>query len=764
MDILALSNLLAALVIAAIGVSALLRDRTRRTYTTFASFAFVVALWYLLKFVAGMLASEIFSWLALWTAATIPPTALRFFRHFVAEPALGGKPRPPRVTLVWTMLAYIALLYSGAIMLTGGSPPHKNLWFQLPLGAYVFLGLFRCIYDLFAAYRETVTRVEKTRIRYLMVGGAVAITLTLTDYLDRFDIAWPTLGNVLTILYLYFLSQTLFRYRLLDLNELVGKMVVLGTLVVLLSAVYGMLLTWVGGGQEGLFILNTLVASFVILILFEPVRTRLENTMNRWLVRQRYELRGRVDSLRRELVNVVDIHEMGRRILSALEDSRRVTHASVYLLDSEGAGYDLVDHYGPVPTERVETAGSRVFLDRLREGHISLEVLKRELETLEASGDKQHKTALESLDAVARTLVALKSSLVVPMFGSEETEQGPWLLGILAVRDDRLDSAFSYDDIDLFSQLAAQAALTVENTQAFERMQDRDRLAAIGEMAAGLAHEIRNPLGAIKGAAQLLVGPDGKPTVSADSTEFLEIIVQEVNRLNKVVTQFLDYARPGRGNQGDYVEIDLNDVVSKTLPLLENDAAAAGVSIEAKLDDLLPPVMGDPEQLRQVFLNLGLNALQAMNGTTGRLEIISTRRRRSSLGYGVFAEVRFRDSGPGIERSELSNLFIPFYTTKQKGTGLGLPISQRIVTQHGGTIEVRSRWGHGSTFSVFIPALGPSLAPDAEPPRRPRDSGAATITQPISGFRGTQRNSSQVDAESGAESASPATDEVQSPR
>ena len=132
------------------------------------------------------------------------------------------------------------------------------------------------------------------------------ITLALTDYLPRFGIAWPTIGNVLTILYLYFLSQTLFRYRLLDLNELVGKIVVLGTLVVLLSAVYGLLLAWVGGGQEGLFLLNTLVASFVILILFEPVRTRLENAINRWLVRQRHELRGRLDKLRRGLIKEGD--------------------------------------------------------------------------------------------------------------------------------------------------------------------------------------------------------------------------------------------------------------------------------------------------------------------------------------------------------------------------------------------------------------------------------------------------------------------------
>jgi hypothetical protein len=115
----------------------------------------------------------------------------------------------------------------------------------------------------------------------------------------------------------------------------------------------------------------------------------------------------------------------------------------------------------------------------------------------------------------------------------------------------------------------------------------------------------------------------------------------------------------------------------------------------------------------QVFLNLGQNALQAMPDG-GTLEILTTRRRRSRLGYGQFAEVRFRDTGIGIPRDKLKKLFIPFYTTKQKGTGLGLAISHRIVNQHGGTIEVRSTLGQGSTFSVFLPAAEPVPASKVE--------------------------------------------------
>ncbi len=702
MDVQAVSALLAALLILAIGASVLLKNRTDRTYTSFAAFAFTVSAWQLCVFVAMATGSPLVRWLSLWPAATIPPTAIAFFRGFLSQPSIGGPHRPPRVTLAWTFVAYLALIYSAVI-----HPIHESLYFQLPFGAYVFGGLYRCVYDLYIQYRATAKRVERIRIRYLALGGFIAITLALTDFLPRFDIAFPTAGNVLSILYLYFISQTLFRYRLIDINELVGKMAVLGTLVALLWAVYGLLLSWVGGGQEGLQLLNALVASFVILILFEPVRNWLENGINRWLIRTRAELRGRLDAVRRELVGVVDVGDMISRIIAALEESRRVTDASIYLLDADGAGYDRAGWFGQAPPDRLDATVARTFLDRVRAGHLDLELLRREHDEL--GPDPAAAERRQALAAAITQTEELRSALVFPLLGSAETEQGPWLLGVLAVRDDRAHGAFDLDDIDMFRQLAAQAARVIESSQQYERVKERERLAALGEMAAGLAHEIRNPLGAIKGAAQLLIGPNGKPAEPGPETaEFLDIIVEEVNRLNNVVTRFLDYARAEKAEPHGGARVDVNAVVRKTVQLL-GQSETKNVSIDIRLDELLPSVAGDPEALVQVFLNLALNAVQAMPDG-GTFEILTTRRRRSRLGYGQFAEVRFRDTGVGIARDKLKKLFIPFFTTKSRGTGLGLAISQRIVNQHGGTIEVRSTPGQGSTFSVFLPALVPLTA------------------------------------------------------
>jgi two-component system, NtrC family, sensor histidine kinase HydH len=692
----AVSALLAALLILAIGASVLLRSRRDRVYSAFAAFTFIVSIWHLFTFLGVTTGSSLMQWLALWAAATIPPLAIRFFRIFLAQPSIGGQQRGPRVTLAWTVIAYAALVYSPVVQ-----PITDEIWFTVPFGLYVFGSLYRCVWDMYRQYRSTVKQVERTRVRYLAVGGFVATTLTLSDGLPRLGVAWPTIGNALGILYLYFLSQSLFRNRLIDINELVGKMAVLGTLVVLLWAVYGFLLYWIGGGQKGLYLLNALVASFVILILFEPVRSRLENGINRWLLRQRHELRGRLDAVRRDLPGVVDVADMVSRIMSALEESRRVTDASLYLLDADGASFDRMGWFGAPPLDRLDISSDRAFLDRVRTGLFDTELLARELDDLRAIPDSDAKIA--AVSACLAKADEVSAALVFPLLGSAETEQGPWLLGLLCIRDDRAKGAFDPDDVDTFRHLASAAARVIESSQAYERVKERDRLAALGEMAAGLAHEIRNPLGAIKGAAQLLIPSDARPAEPGETTELLGIIIEEANRLNNVVTRFLDYARAERPGREGSARVDLNAIVRKTAHLLGQNDDVKNVDVRLRTDDLLPHVAGDAESILQVFLNLGLNALQAMP-TGGTLEILTTRRRRSRLGYGQFAEVRFRDTGIGIPRDRLKKLFIPFYTTKTKGTGLGLAISQRIINQHGGTIEVRSTLGQGSTFSVFLPA------------------------------------------------------------
>lgn len=225
--------------------------------------------------------------------------------------------------------------------------------------------------------------------------------------------------------------------------------------------------------------------------------------------------------------------------------------------------------------------------------------------------------------------------------------------------------------------------------QTEEQLRRADRLSALGELSAGMAHEIRNPLGAIKGAAEILkddYGPD------APKAEFIRILLKETDRLNAIVEEFLNFARPKPPTFG---ETDINQVLDSVLTLTAQSARKSGISVEKRLDPSIGMRNLDSELLKQAFLNLILNAIQAMpNGGTLTVE--------TKLKNG-FIMATIADTGTGISAAHRKRLFTPFFTTKNDGTGLGLAITFRIVQNHKGAIDVESEEGKGTAFTVRIP-------------------------------------------------------------
>jgi two-component system sensor histidine kinase HydH len=225
--------------------------------------------------------------------------------------------------------------------------------------------------------------------------------------------------------------------------------------------------------------------------------------------------------------------------------------------------------------------------------------------------------------------------------------------------------------------------------QTEEQLRRADRLTALGELSAGMAHEIRNPLGAIKGAVEILNDDYGPEDAKY---EFLQILMKETDRLNNIVQEFLGFARP---KLPEFQNADLNEAIESVLILTAQEAKKAGVKVHKRLDPLIGKRSLDDGLLRQALLNLVLNAIQAMTGG-GVLTIESFLRKNA-------VEITISDTGGGINEENRKKLFSPFFTTKKTGTGLGLAITYRIIENHRGTIDVASEPEHGTTFTVKIP-------------------------------------------------------------
>jgi two-component system nitrogen regulation sensor histidine kinase GlnL len=227
-----------------------------------------------------------------------------------------------------------------------------------------------------------------------------------------------------------------------------------------------------------------------------------------------------------------------------------------------------------------------------------------------------------------------------------------------------------------------------------------ERLAALGAVARGLAHEIRNPLGGIKGAAQLLRGQLADPEL----VRCTDVIVREVERLDGLVEQLRELGTPPRLL---LEPLNIHRVLNDVLALERQAPAWGAVALHAAFDPSLPAVRGDRAQLTQVFLNLVKNALEALGGrgelhVTTRLDARFHLRRRT--GRSRFIVVSVEDTGPGVSEDDQPHLFAPFFTTKRTGTGLGLTVCHRIVSQHGGTILYEPRAAGGACFRVTLPA------------------------------------------------------------
>jgi two-component system, NtrC family, sensor histidine kinase PilS len=225
-----------------------------------------------------------------------------------------------------------------------------------------------------------------------------------------------------------------------------------------------------------------------------------------------------------------------------------------------------------------------------------------------------------------------------------------------------------------------------------QRMRQADRLAAVGRLSANMAHEIRNPLASISGAVEALAR-DLPPDHTR--SQLVEIVLRESARLNQIVGDFLEYARPAPMAP---IEINMAEILDEVLLLIEHRTLPANLKVSREYGDTLA-TRADPQRLRQAVWNLCLNAVQAMpDGGELRVGARSLRERGGRL------QIAITDTGQGIADADLPHIFEPFFSTKPEGSGIGLALVYRVVEEHGGTIEVRSRVGEGTTFLGTLPA------------------------------------------------------------
>jgi signal transduction histidine kinase len=568
---------------------------------------------------------------------------------------------------------------------------YYGLLFEEPLIFLVFLGLIAlfsgiCIYwgikNLIQSLRTTRIPRQKLQIKYLIFGiismAIVGTTINLSNYFLK--LGWPIffLASLYSILVSLFFAIALIRYRLLDIHLIIRGGILYFSVSGLILAIYILIIKNIGEALsqraygKSLLVESALILALVFLLL--PFQRKVGDWIDRFFYMERVRFRTKLSEFSRTLTELVDLEEVAKTTVHFITQTLHVDSVAFFFLKNETDEYRLI--FGTSHSDEMKYSSQHPFVKRTESNGRAVD-----LEHL-----RENEGEVEEID----DLIERGWVVVAPIFLKGK------LLGFILLGKKRSEKDYTLEELELLEAFLNQAALAISRALVYRDMSLKDKqimqaekMAAIGELAAGIAHEIRNPLGIITGSAETV----RKHEDHKIREEMTHYILEESQRINGLISTFLDFARP---KEPKLVSCDLREVLEKTLLLLSPQAKTLGVEVNKEIPQKLLQVSVDPDQMRQAFTNLGVNALEAMpQGGVLKVTVLENSRGRILI--------RFSDTGKGIPKELQTKVFDPFFTTKEGGTGLGLSIAHRIITQHGGDIRVEGEEGKGSTFTISFP-------------------------------------------------------------
>jgi len=700
---------LAFLLNAGLGILVYLRDSPhRRVNVSFSLFTWALAAWILSVSMSFLFREP--AWRLFWArmsfvaSSNIPSTFLYFSLIFPNE---KRNISPLKILLIFSLSTIFTVFSFTKLMIRSAQWETTTLSYGNAykfFSIYLVLGMAGGIFFLFKSLKNSIG-LERIQIKYCFLG-----TFLTTLPAIMFNLFLPMLGTSRlsrlgpssTLIMVSFITYAILKHRLMDINIVLKK----GTTYVFLMFLLFIPLILISILSQELFfgkidyVFSVIVFALLLVgaIFFEKVKYGTEKTVEQILFKNRYDYRETLSKLSKAMVSILDLQSLTNRIFETITQTMGVEKASLFLWDEEKGAYSLFEskNVNVTTTNPLLPKDDPLprYLQKMGEIIIREELAKR--------GN------IPELKYIVNMMSLMGAEASIPLISKGQ------LIGMLNLGYKFNKDIYSHEDIELLSTLANQTAIAVENARLYEDLKKSksyirraDRLASLGTLTAGLAHEIRNPLVSIKTLTQLL------PERLEDEEfrdQFLKIASGEVDRIATLVEELLDLAKPSDPKLGFE---DINTILDGMILLVSTETKKKKVDILRGYASDLPPVQIDREQMKQVFLNILLNAIQA---TSENGKITVKTRSFTKPGGEPFVQVECTDTGCGIPPENIEEIFNPFFTTKSTGSGLGLSISHQIIQEHQGYIDVESQWGRGSSFFINLPVS------QNHPKRRKSDS------------------------------------------
>jgi len=683
-------SLVISFLVLSLGLFVFLKNPGKEINITFILLSLSTALWSyslgIMSVTSDGTSALYWSRMANYGAVLIPV----FYLHFILAFLNATKPQKKILYFIYFLTGMFLLANFKELLVIDVKPNFFSENYTVPGKIYpYFLLMFAgsvglAWYELIKKYRQS-SGLAKNQIKYVLIASMIAFPGGSSTFLPAYGINVYPYGYYVTFFYVILASYAIIKHHLMDINIVIKKGTVytyLSFLILLPCMVFIIFAQRFFFGKIN-YVFSSLV--FVVLLLsaivFSKTQFKAERFIERTLFKRKYEHKKTLTKLSKIVISFLDEKELFKKTSNIFIQDLEIESISFFLLDRRKGAY-ILRAFRELTPKIKKLPKDDIFFKWLKEdGQI---IVKEELERF--INAPKNKLIVERLNS-------MESEVCIPLITRGE------LIGLINLGKKRSGDMYSHEDLELLANFANQAAVALENARLYEDMKKTqllmrrtDRLAALGSLTAGLAHEIRNPLVAVNTFLQLL------PERFEDKEfreEFLKLTTSEVERVTNLVNNLLDFARPSEPKLN---KTDVNEIIEKVIALIRVTAKKKRVIINTKLEKI-PQVMLDEEQIKQVFLNILLNAIEAIPNE-GTIWVGSRSMQKNGLEY---VQVEIEDTGKGIPKRILDHIFDPFFTTKEKGSGLGLSISHQIVQEHNGFIEVKSILGKGTTFFVNLP-------------------------------------------------------------
>ncbi len=578
----------------------------------------------------------------------------------------------------------------------------NNIW-----SLYVLACLVITYHSLIRKWRKG-SGIEKQKVKYIFLG-----IVPTTVFMAFTNILIPTMGYEKTVVYGPFFTMIMIgcigyaivKLRLMDIRVFIRKSIVYsaflaGSAVIIILVIIGIPYAFPDMGK----IQNIIIAviSFVfIAFAIKPFISDIKALIQAFIFKEQKHYQFALSDFAMKTTKIFQMEKLIDFVFKTVVENVKVKYASLWLRNPKSGLYSIICSHGFEKDDlNVTVSDSSPIISYLAE--VKTSIVKEELEK---------KLSPDVFDEIENDFNQLNALVTVPIIVDDEIK-------IILNLGERSNKKIYFDeDISFLNMLMNQASIAIQNVSLHQQVVNMEKLSFLGKLSAELAHEIKNPLVTIRTAFEFLMGGQPDQKIDEDFKKFIGLALRETNRINDLIKQLLNL---GRALPPKFEWFDINQVIDDTILLLKPSIMEKNIEVNVLRGDQKFEIYADKDQLKQVFLNIGQNAIEAMkSGDKLTIEVIPDFEILESISANSFypekvtddplkkskAIVKISDTGKGISKEELEYIFEPFYTGKISGTGIGLAIVNNIIKEHNGNISVDSIEGVGTTFTLELPMI-----------------------------------------------------------